>query len=112
MLFFSALRKRLRSSRLKKVQGCLDSVEVVEGRVPVNRECFLAFGVSANKVLFNDITVKTASQRLFKGIRGVNFIWGRSFKNPVTVRAFEGQFSFSHKSTLTSYYGASKLKIL
>ena len=61
MLLFSALRKRLWGSGLKKGDGCLDSVEVGEWRVPVNRECFSAFGVSANKILFDDVTVKTAS---------------------------------------------------
>jgi len=60
----------------------------------------------------DDFTVKTASQRLFKGICGMNLIWRRSFKNPVTIRTFEGKFSFSHKCTLTYYYATSKLKII
>lgn len=90
---------------------CLDSVEIVKWRIPVDLECFLAFGVSANKILFDNFTVKTASQRLFKGIRGMNLIWRRSFKNPVTIRAFEGKFSFSHKYTLSYSYATSTLKI-
>ncbi len=76
--------------------GCLNSVEVVKWRVPIDRECFLAFGISANQILFEGFAMKTAFQRFFKGICGVNLIWRRSFKNPVTVWAFEGKFSFSH----------------
>jgi hypothetical protein len=81
--------------------GWLHSVEVAKWRIPVDREGFLAFGVSAHKVLFNDFTVKVALQRLFKRICGMNLIWRRSFKNPVTVRAFEANFGCRHNAPST-----------
>jgi len=60
--------------------------------------------------LFDDFTIKTAFQRLFKGICGMNFIWRRSFKNPMTVWALEGKFGYSHNTSPTYYYANSKLK--
>jgi hypothetical protein len=79
----------------------LHSVEIVKWRIPIDRECFLAFGISAYMILFNDFAIKTAFQRLFKGICGMNFIWRRSFKNPMTIGAFEGKFGYSHNTPST-----------
>jgi hypothetical protein len=54
--------------------------------------------------------MKTASQRLFKGICGVNFIWGHRFKNPMAIGAFEGKFGCSHNAPSSCYYTTSRLK--
>jgi len=39
----------------------LHSVEIVKWRIPIDRDGFFAFWVSANKILFDDFTIKTAS---------------------------------------------------
>jgi hypothetical protein len=85
----------------------LDSVEVVKWRVPIDGYGFFAFWVSANKILFDCFTIKTASQRFFKGISGMNFIWRRSCKNPVTIWTFEGEFGCSHDAPSNYYYATS-----
>jgi hypothetical protein len=72
------------------VIGYSNSVEVIKWRIPIDRDGFSALWISANKILFDGFTIITAFQRLFKGICGMNIIWGRSFKNPVTIGAFEG----------------------
>ena len=68
-----------------------------------------AFGVPAKKLL-NDFTVITSSQRLFKDICEMNFIWRSKFKNLMTTRALEVKLSFNHKYTLTYCYATYKLK--
>jgi len=40
----------------------------------------------------------------------MNFIWRRSFKNPMTIRAFEGKFGCGHNTPSNYYYAISKLK--
>ena len=40
----------------------------------------------------------------------MNFIWRRSFKNPMTIWTFEGKFGYSHNEPSTYYYAGSKLK--
>jgi hypothetical protein len=53
----------------EKVNGELHSVEVVQRRIPINRETFLALRIPTNMTLLDDFTVKTAFQRLLKGKR-------------------------------------------
>jgi len=49
-------------------------------------------------ILFNDFTVKTASQGLFKRKRGMNLIWRVSFKNPMAIGALEGKLGRNHNT--------------
>jgi hypothetical protein len=74
----------------------LHSVEVVQRRIPIDGKAFFAPWISANMILFDDVTVKTAFQRLLKGKRGMNFIWRVSFKNPMTIGALEGKLGRNH----------------
>jgi hypothetical protein len=39
----------------------LDSIEVVERRIPIDSEGFFAFWVSTKEILFHDFTIKAAS---------------------------------------------------
>jgi hypothetical protein len=77
---------------------CLYSVEIVHWCVPVDFNGFLAFWISANKFLFNDFPVKTASKRFFKGICGVKAVWRFNFKRPIAIRASEEEFRYSHET--------------
>jgi hypothetical protein len=79
----------------------LNPVEVVQRRIPINRKVFLTFRISANMILLDDFTVKTAFQRLFKRKRGMNLIWRVSFKNPMTIWAFEGKLGLNHNTPST-----------
>jgi len=80
----------------KKRIGSLYSVEVVQRRIPINRNVFFAFGVSANNFLLEYFTIKTAFQRFFKGICGMNIIRRVSFKSPLAIGAFKYEFRYSH----------------
>ncbi len=86
----------------KWCKSILDSVEVIKRRVPIDRDGVFAFWISANKILFDDFTMEAAFQRFFKGIRGTNFIWRRSFKSPTAIGAFEGKFGCSHNTPSTT----------
>jgi hypothetical protein len=89
----------------------LNSVEVTERRIPIDRDGFSATWISTNKILFDDFTIKTVSQRLFKGICGMNLIRRKSFKNPITIWAFEGKFRFRH-NILSIYYFIHVFRLL
>jgi hypothetical protein len=78
--------------------GGLYSVEVVQWSIPIDRDGFFAFRISANTISFDNFAVKTASQRLLKRICGMHLIWRCSFKNPVTIGAFEGKFGCRHNT--------------
>jgi hypothetical protein len=69
--------------------GLLYSVEVVQWRIPINCNGFFAFWISANKFLLDYFTIKTAFQRFFKGICGMNVIRRVSFKSPMAIGTFE-----------------------
>jgi hypothetical protein len=64
MLFKAVESETLRNQhnclKMKRVR-LLDSVEVVERRIPIDSEDFFAFWVSTNEILFHDFTVKAAS---------------------------------------------------
>ncbi len=49
----------------------LNSVEIGNRRIPVYGQTFLAFGIVADEILLDNITIKASMQRLFKGKSGM-----------------------------------------
>jgi len=84
--------------RKNKRFSTLNSVEVVYWCIPVDYDWFFAFGVLTNMILLDDFTIKTTSQRLFKGKCEMKPVWRIDFKRPIAMGASQEELGCSHKT--------------